>query len=621
MNIEIIITFGVLLAVLYALLRMRAAADMALMGGLTLLLIAGVVDLENAMMGFANEGLITVAVLFVVAEGLRQTGAITFIGQDLLGQPATLKSAQSRIMFPVAIMSAFMNNTPVVAMMMPMISDWAKKNRFSISHLLMPLSYAAILGGMCTLYGTSTTLVVNGLLKNVQEERAAKVIEESAAEDVEDVEKNNSAEVASGKKSSYGISLFELAWVGLPASVAGLLFLLFFAHVLIPERISAMTQFDDPREYSVEMLVNPGSQLIGKTIEQAGLRHLPGMYLMEIDRDDQILAAVASDTRIKENDRLVFVGIVESIVDLQKMNGLTPATDQVFKVDSPRSERVLIEAVVSNRYPFVNMTIRESRFRSQYNAAVIAVSRNGQRIRKKIGDIKLISGDTLLVEAHPAFIERQRNSRDFFLVSQVEDSSPLRYELAWIARAIFALMVVLVVGFHWEMLEASLLAAGLMIVTRCLRGAEARRSVDWSILVTIGAGLGIGKAIEQSGADDFIVNNLIQITGQNPTLMLALICGITMIFTNLITAKAAAGLFFPIAVAASVALDVDLMPFVIGVMIAAASSFATPIGYQTNLMVFGPGGYRYSDFLRVGGPLSIIVWVITVIITPMVWPF
>ncbi len=621
MNIEIIITFGVLLAVLYALLRMRAAADMALMGGLTLLLIAGVVDLENAMMGFANEGLITVAVLFVVAEGLRQTGAITFIGQDLLGQPATLKSAQSRIMFPVAIMSAFMNNTPVVAMMMPMISDWAKKNRFSISHLLMPLSYAAILGGMCTLYGTSTTLVVNGLLKNVQEERAAKVIEESAAEDVEDVEKNNSAEVASGKKSSYGISLFELAWVGLPASVAGLLFLLFFAHVLIPERISAMTQFDDPREYSVEMLVNPGSQLIGKTIEQAGLRHLPGMYLMEIDRDDQILAAVASDTRIKENDRLVFVGIVESIVDLQKMNGLTPATDQVFKVDSPRSERVLIEAVVSNRYPFVNMTIRESRFRSQYNAAVIAVSRNGQRIRKKIGDIKLISGDTLLVEAHPAFIERQRNSRDFFLVSQVEDSSPLRYELAWIARAIFALMVVLVVGFHWEMLEASLLAAGLMIVTRCLRGAEARRSVDWSILVTIGAGLGIGKAIEQSGADDFIVNNLIQITGQNPTLMLALICGITMIFTNLITAKAAAGLFFPIAVAASVALDVDLMPFVIGVMIAAASSFATPIGYQTNLMVFGPGGYRYSDFLRVGGPLSIIVWIITVIITPMVWPF
>jgi di/tricarboxylate transporter len=617
MNIEIIITFGVLLAVLYALLRMRAAADMALMGGLTLLLIAGVVDLESAMKGFANEGLITVAVLFVVAEGLRQTGAITFIGQDLLGQPATLKSAQSRIMFPVAIMSAFMNNTPVVAMMMPMISDWAKKNRFSVSHLLMPLSYAAILGGMCTLYGTSTTLVVNGLLKNVQEERAARIIEESAAEDVVGVEK----EVDSGKRGSYGISLFELAWVGLPASVAGLLFLLFFAHVLIPERISAMTQFDDPREYSVEMLVNPGSQMIGKTIEQAGLRHLPGMYLMEIDRDDQILAAVASDTRIKENDRLVFVGIVESIVDLQKMNGLTPATDQVFKVDSPRSERVLIEAVVSNRCPFVNMTIRESRFRSQYNAAVIAVSRNGQRIRKKIGDIKLISGDTLLVEAHPAFIERQRNSRDFFLVSQVEDSSPLRYELAWIARAIFALMIILVVGFHWEMLEASLLAAGLMIVTRCLRGAEARRSVDWSILVTIGAGLGIGKAIEQSGADDFIVNNLLQITGQNPTLMLALICGITMFFTNLITAKAAAGLFFPIAVAASVALDVDLMPFVIGVMIAAASSFATPIGYQTNLMVFGPGGYRYSDFLRVGGPLSIIVWIITVIITPIIWPF
>ncbi|MGH7127731.1 MAG: SLC13 family permease, partial [Planctomycetaceae bacterium] len=372
--------------------------------------------------------------------------------------------------------------------------------------------------------------------------------------------------------------------------------------------------------YTIEMLVEPGSPLVGKTIEEAGLRHLTGMYLMEIDREGRVLAAVSSNERLQARDRLIFVGVVESVVDLQRIPGLKPATNQVFKLDSPRSDRCLVEAVVSNSYPFLRMTIREARFRSHYNAAVIAVARNGQRINKKIGDIELLPGDTLLLETHPQFVDSQRNSRDFFLVSQVQDSTPPRYERAWVAQLILAAMIVVVATGLLKMLTASLFAAGLMVLTRCCRGSEARRSVDWSVLITIGAGLGVGAAMDETGTAEFIAGGLVELGGSNGWLVLAILYGVTMVFTNLITAKAAAVLFFPIAVASAHNIGADVKPFAIAIMMAAAASFATPIGYQTNLMVYGPGGYRFSDYLRIGGPLSLLIWAISMAIIPWRWP-
>jgi len=372
------------------------------------------------------------------------------------------------------------------------------------------------------------------------------------------------------------------------------------------------------------MVVEPGCPLIGKTIEQAGLRHLPGMYLMEIDRKDDVIAAVSSNERLAANDQLVFVGVVESVIDLQKIPGLKPATDQLFKLSGPRSDRCLIEAVVSDSFRFINMSIRTAKFRSNYNAAVIAVARNGQRINKKIGDIELQRGDTLLIEAHPSFIDQQRNSREFFLVSQVEDSTPPRHERAWIARSILLAMIVMVAFWNVKMIVAAMVAAALMTATRCCSATEAKRSIDWGVLITIAAGLGIGSAMDISGADDVIASFFVSVAGNTPNtplIMLALLSLTTLIFTNLITAKATATLIFPIAIAAAHSLNVDIMPFVITVMISAAACFATPIGYQTNLMVFGPGGYKYGDYLRIGGPLTLIVWIMTMIIVPLVWPF
>ncbi|NOX53876.1 MAG: SLC13 family permease [Planctomycetes bacterium] len=594
MTWDIAITLAVLLAVVVGLSVLRAGPDLILLGGLALLLLAGVVGPIEAFAGFGNEGLITVALLYIVAEGLRQTGAVSFISQQLLGHPKSVLSAQARVVAPVAVASAFLNNTPVVAMLLPVIHEWSKKHRISVSYLLMPLSYAAILGGLCTLIGTSTTLVVNGLL-------------------IETLHRS--------------LGLFEIGAVGLPAAVLGLAYLLLFSRRLLKDRKPAMTLLQDPREYTVEMLVEPHSPLVGKTIEDAGLRHLTGMYLMEIDRGDHVLAAVSPHERIQGHDRLVFVGIVESVVELQRIPGLRPATDQVFKLNQPRSERCLIEAVVSDSCPILRQTIREAKFRTRYNAAVIAVARSGERIRKKIGDIVLQPGDTLLLEAHPSFLEQQRNSRDFFLVSAVEDSTPPRHERAWVARTILAAMVLTVALGLLSMLKAALAAAMLMIATRCCRASEAKRAVDLTVLLVIGAGLGIGKAVELSGAASFLAHHLIAVMGSHPWLVLATVYAITMVLTNLITAKAAAVLIFPIAMAAAENLSVQLgapvdpMPFAIAVMMAAAASFATPVGYQTNLMVIGPGGYRASDFLRLGVPLSLLIWAVTVFLAPIVWPF
>ncbi|MBI3736500.1 SLC13 family permease, partial [Candidatus Sumerlaeota bacterium] len=348
------IAVGVMVGTLLAMALTRIGPDLIALGGLTILLTTGALAPKEAFAGFSNDGMLTVAVLFVVAAGLRETGCIGLVTQYLLGRPKSLLSAQIRLMVPTIGLSAFVNNTPLVAILMPVVSDWAKKYKFSVSKLMIPLSYAAILGGTITMIGTSTNLVVNGLLVQHTDHPA--------------------------------LPLFEIAWVGIPCAIAGLIYMLIFSRWLLPDRVPVISQLSDPRQYTVEMMVEPGSALEGQTIEKAGLRHLPGVFLIEIDRQGDVIAAVGPQEKLRGGDRLVFAGIVESVVDLQKIRGLTPATDQVFKLDSPRSQRCLVEAVVSNTCPIIGRSIREGKFRSVYNAAVIAVAHRGERVRKKIGD-------------------------------------------------------------------------------------------------------------------------------------------------------------------------------------------------------------------------------------------
>lgn len=600
MGIEAAIVLSVLFGVLLALMFTRIAADAILVAAMAFLMVVpvpgsgaggwrvGVLSAQDAIDGFANLGLATVAVLFVVVTGLKETGGIDWISSRVLGRPRTLRSGMARVAFPVAGMSAFLNNTPVVALMIPAISDWCKRTGMSPSKLLIPLSYAAILGGTCSLIGTSTNLVVAGMVS---------------------------------RDTDLSLRMFDITWVGLPCVLVGLGFLLVLGPRLLPDRGSSQSVMADPREYTLEMIVPEGSALAGKTVEVAGLRSLPGCFLVEVEREGGVMAAVGPDTVLRAGDRLVFAGIVESIKELQALRGLTPATDQVFKLDSARYRRRLFEAVVSRTSPAAGRTIREGRFRNTYNAVVIAVAREGERLKGKLGDIELKPGDTLLLEADPGFAERHRNSRDFLLIGALEDSAPRRHARAPIAVMLLVGMVALAAFGVMEMFAAALLAGILMVLTRCCTVTEARRSVDWSVLIVIGAALGIGKALEVSGAAGSVASGILSVAGQNPLLVLIAVYVLTNLATEAITNNAAVVLVFPIALDAAARLDVSLMPYAIAIMVAGSASFSTPLGYQTNLMVYGPGGYRFTDFLRVGVPMNLLIGLTTVVVTPLVFPF
>jgi len=333
------------------------------------------------------------------------------------------------------------------------------------------------------------------------------------------------------------------------------------------------------------------------------------------------MPAVSSFEVLRDGDRLIFAGIVESVIDLQKTKGLTPASNQIYKLDSSRQDRVLVEAVVSDSCPLVGKSVCKGRFRDFYNAVIIAVARNGRRVQQKIGDIVLRPGDTLLLESHHSFVEQQRNSRDFFLVSEIEDASPPQYHKAMLAMSILALMILLVTTGWLSMLKASLLAAGLMIITRCTSGREARRSVDWQVLIVIAASFGLGTALQNTGAAESIAISLIELAGGNAGISLAFMFAATALLSAVATNNAAAVIMFPIALTTANSLGVSLMPFVLTLMVAASASFATPIGYQTNLMVYGIGGYRFLDYLRIGIPLTLLVGLTTIIVVPLVWHF
>lgn len=369
------------------------------------------------------------------------------------------------------------------------------------------------------------------------------------------------------------------------------------------------------------MLVEVDGPLDGKTVEEAGLRQLPSLYLIDIVRAGRVIPALTPSDTLKGADHLVFAGAVDSVVDIQKIRGLQPATNQVYKLDSPREERCLIEAVVSRRFPLIGKSIRHGRFRELYNAVVIAVARDGIQIKKKIGEIVLLPGDTLLMEAHPNFMIQQRSSKDFYLVSQLEDSTPPRHEKAVVAISILAGMIICVTIGWLSILETALLGAVLMVLTRCTRTQDARRSINWQVLIVIAASFGIGSALASTGAAQALANALISFSGGSPLISLGSTFFLTALFTAIATNNTAAVLMFPIALATSQHLGSNFLPFAVTIMIAASVSFATPIGYQTNLMVYGPGGYRFSDYIKIGTPLTFLIGVLTVFIVPMVWPF
>jgi len=581
-------------------LARNLAADALLWGGVILCGMVGILSLQQMFIGFTNTGMLTIAALYVVAAGVRETGALDLAGRALLGRVKTLGGVMARLGMAVPLLSAFLNNTPVVAMFIPMLSRWCAKHRISPSRLLMPLSYMSILGGMTTLIGTSTNLVVQGMMADA------------------------TASNPELSQSLRPMGLFEIGAVGLPCAVLGVAYLMVFSRFLLPQRMDMLEKIGvSPREYLVEMEVSPDCRLVGQHVEEAGLRDLHGLYLAEIIRDGEFMAPVQPDDVIASGDVLTFTGVIRTIVELEKISGLIPVADPDYEHElALQREKLLSEAVVSPTSPLIGQSIRDSNFRDHYNAAVVAVHRGGARLARRLGDIVLQSGDTLLLQTGPHFAEIHRNNRDFFLVSQVSDSNPPRHDRAVLSLVLLGVLVALLTTQVIPTVLAAFVVAGAMIVGGCISIAEARASLELQTLFAIAGAIALGQALLSSGAVHAIAHTAVTTLGAwGPYAVLAGIAVLTMLFTEVVTNTAAAALMFPLGVATALDLGVDPRPFVMVVALIASASFLTPIGYQTNLMVYGPGGYRFTDFGRVGLPLSLLLLTLATVLAPMVWPF
>jgi len=593
---------AVLALVFAGMVKFPGAPDVLMLAGTVSMALAGIITPEQALAGFSNEGMLTVAALFVVAAGMRETGALEVLGSRVLGRARTAGAALVRMALSVNVLSAFLNNTPIVAMMIPVITTWCRKNQVAPSRLLIPLSHFTVLGGMCTLIGTSTNLVTNGLM----------------------IQAHKAATDPAFKAGLAPMGLFEVSWVGVPVAVAGTLFLLLFAKRLLPDRKDMLERLtESPRSYLVDMQIQPGCRLAGQSVEEAGLRRLPGLFLISITRNGHLISPVAPDQVLRQGDVLTFTGVVSSIVDLEKIPGFVPAADENYEKRAiERRKRRLCEAVISPTSPLIGRTIRDASFRSQYNAAVVAVHRGGERLEGRLGDIELRPGDTLLLQTGIHFAWTHRNNADFILVSHVDDSRPIRYDRAPLSMLLLVLLIGLMVSDRVSVVMSAFLVALLMVMTRCISANDARNSVDWQTLIGIAAAFGMGKALAASGAAEAIAGTVVQTVGAwGPLAVLAAVYFLTMVCTEVISNNAAAALMFPFALAAAQQMHVSPRPFAGCIMFAATLAFATPFGYQTNMMVYGPGGYKFTDFLRVGIPMNLLFWVLCVLLIPLVWPF
>lgn len=579
----------VLAAFLLAVVSDRLPVDFALAAAMTGLLLFGVLTPIEAFQGFSNPAIYIIACFYIVSAALKESGALHWWIVKWLGRSSSATRALPRIMGPVAAVSSVISNTPVVAIFIPLLQDWAKRHSISVSKLLIPLSYASILGGTCTLIGTSTNILLMGMLEGIGE--------------------------------AEGLHLFSPAVLGVPLVILGILYFIVAGHRLLPERMGAAESVTDARKYGVSMRVVAGGALSGMTIAEAGLRHLQYSFLSEIQSDGHIIPAVGPEEVLSDNDILIFVGQPEAVSELRQFPGLAPAEGQIHKLDVPSSSRALIEAVIAPVSNMVGKTIKDSRFRTLFGGAILSVSRNGEIIQQKVGSIVLRAGDTLLLEAARGFVRRHRYSRDFLLLSRLDDVSIPNFDKAPTALGLLGIFIGLVVTGTLPLVVAALLLVGALAVTKCISIEFAQRSIDMRVLLAIGASLALGLAIQKTGLADSAAQGMLLLGGDNPFINLLLLYIATVIATELITNNAAAILMFPLAQVLSTELGVNLLPFVMTIMFAASASFLTPVGYQTNLMVQGPGGYHFSDFLRVGAGLSLLVGVLVVIMVPRIWLF
>ncbi len=598
------ITVAVVVGLVGALMADLGRPDLVLLSGLSVLLVSGVVPPAEAFAGFSNPAVLTVGALYVVAEGVQQTSALSRLDRVLFPDTTRLGPVLARFMVPTSVLSGLLNNTPIVAMLTPRLQEWADAQDIPASKLMIPLSYAAITGGMMTLVGTSTNLIVAGLME------------------------------AEGYDP---LSLFDVTWVGVPAALVVIAYFVLGGHRLLPDRgTSAPAAERRLGQNMFEVTVTAPSPIVGQTVAEAGLRDLGDAYLTHVRRGTEVLQG-RPDRTLEQGDILAFNGSLAARERLLGRRGLTrtlPRLDGAHGAPARYETLPLYEAVIAESSNLVGTTLGEANFREQYQGVVLGIQRQDEPVTSPVGTTELQAGDLLIVEAPGDFEERWSSGsrEEFYLVAprdgrarqggapEHDDEETDRSGRAPIALGLTGTMVLAAATGLAPIVTAAFLAALLMILAGCIRPAEAQRALNVQVLVVIAAALGIGKAIETTGLATAAAQGVLAVAEPfGPVVVLVALYLLTNLLTEIITNNAAAVLMLPVAMAAASSLGAPPVAFGVLVAVAASASFLTPIGYQTNLMVMAPGGYRFSDYARVGWPVTLLVMGTSVGIISLVW--
>ena len=593
MSTDAWVMLGILIIMFAFLVWDRFPSWLVFMGTLTTAMTLKLAPAEALLAGFSNTGVMTVAVLFPVAAGMYATGAISLLSQRLIGRPGSVNSAQLRIFPPMALGSAILNNTPMVAMMIPVVRDLARTTGLSGSKIFMGLSFMAILGGSMTLIGTSTNLIIAGLVSNA-------------------VERGELAGMAP-------LQVFDPIWIGLPATLAGFAFMILVGTRLLPDKTSQDEAGVQKRLYRSELAVEKNAFLAGKTLMEAGLARPIGYHLESMVRQGTPVE-ITPNARLEAGDVLTFYAQADVLPGLWTTLGLVPVFATSMKTQ--RHQHHLVELVISTQAPAIGHRIADLPLpESPYEMMLVGISRHGQAPPQPLAELRLEPGDAAIVEVNEAFFYENRRETDFTLTRRLEGYRVQRADRALIAMAITATMVAAAAFGMMSMLNAALLAIAAMLLTGCLTVNRAWRSLDWQTIVVMGAAVGLESAVTGSGLSAALAKFIAGLGGSSPMLALSVIYVGTIIMTNIITNAAAAAFMFPVALSLATSLGVSFMPFAMILMSAASCAFINPAAFQTNLMVQGPGGYTFGDFARVGVPLTIIVGAVVLALAPLVYGF
>jgi len=601
MTTQGLLVLAIIILMIAALVKEVMRPGLILFSALIVMMIFGIVHSDDVLAGFSNKGMITVGILFVISEGITQSGALTKLATAFLPRRrGNTRSLFFRLMFPISFMSAFLNNTPIVIIFAPIVKKWAEDLNLSAQKFLIPLSYATILGGVCTLIGTSTNLVVHGLM-----------LENGFA----------------------GFSMFELGMVGIPLAFAGYIYMSYIGvHLLPGEKNFIRKPLSDQKDYYYELIVPAESPLVGQVLKNGRSKELKGFDIIEIERDGVKYEGKTPGLTFEANDHLLVAGKSNGLDIIKDLTNVRLRGLDLLKDEIKTSDLKQYEAVLAPRFPGIGKTIFEFNFFDHYQAAIVAVHRNGERITTNLRSLKLKEGDNLVLLTTDRFIKNWGDSKIFYLTTYIGDHLQTKGKAKkWLALSILVLMIAGVTAADYlpkfenvntDMFFFSSIAAMLMIWLKIVPHQKYTKAISWDLLITIACSFGISKALQNSGAADGIAHAAISFSKNwGPIGVLACVYLITNIFTEIITNNAAAAISFPIAMAAATQLGVSPKPFFVAICIAASMSFSTPIGYQTNLIVQGIGNYKFRDFVKVGLPFNLIAFIICITLIPLFWKF